>query len=256
MLLPLDKVRLDPALQMRVELDPDTVAEYADAIRAGCTFPPIVVFWDFVERVYWLADGFHRWYAFLAAGRKHIECDVREGTRRDAILYAVGANTKHGRRRDRADCRRAVVTLLDDPEWVRWSNREIARRCGVSDYLVRSIREERDEAERIRLARRGEQVYEYESPDPRIREQIADVPEHPTETDCPRCAGTGRINAEDPMGKHRWRITLPDGRLFDCRANTKSEARALAKAHFDLPDRLPPGTTGERLDDGGAKQTA
>lgn len=32
------------------------------------------------------------------------------------------------------------MALLNDDEWSQWSDREIARRCAVSDYLVRDIR--------------------------------------------------------------------------------------------------------------------
>jgi hypothetical protein len=51
-----------------------------------------------------------------------------------------GANESHGLRRTNEDKRRAVVTLLNDEEWSGWSNREIARKCGVSDPFVMQIR--------------------------------------------------------------------------------------------------------------------
>lgn len=43
-----------------------------------------------------------------------IKADVREGTRRDGILHAVGANATHGNRRTNEDKRRAIVILLND----------------------------------------------------------------------------------------------------------------------------------------------
>lgn len=248
----LEKIRLDPQMQMRADLDPDTVAEYADAILAGCHFPPLIVFWDSSERVYWLADGWHRWHAYHRAGRKGVECDVRDGTRRDALLFAVGANVTHGRRRTRADIRRAVAALLDDAEWSKWSHREIARRCGVTDYLVRTMREERQQAAG-RLARRGEQVYEVQPKEGATCEQIADAhdahEEGPTWADCPQCTGSGSIAMNDPRCKFAWRITLPDGRSVRCRANTKGEARALGKAHWKMPGGLPWGTLTDRIED-------
>jgi uncharacterized ParB-like nuclease family protein len=249
----LEKIRLDPQLQMRADLDPDTVAEYADALLSGCHFPPLVVFRDPQERVYWLADGWHRWHAYHRAGRKAAECDVRDGTRRDALLFAVGANVTHGRRRTRADCRRAVAALLDVVEWCKWSHREIARRCGVTDYLVRTMREERQEAAG-RLARRGEQVYETSPREGAMCEQIADAhdahDDGPTWADCPQCQGAGAIAMNDPRAKHAWRITLPDGRTLRCRANTKGEARALGKAYWKMPDRLPVGAAVDCIDGG------
>jgi hypothetical protein len=43
-------------------------------------------------------------------------------------------------RRTNKDNRHAVLTLLGDDEWEHWSDREVARRCDVSDELVRGIR--------------------------------------------------------------------------------------------------------------------
>jgi hypothetical protein len=46
----------------------------------------------------------------------------------------------HDLRRTNEDKRRAVLTLLQDEEWTQWSDREIARRCGVSHQMVAPIR--------------------------------------------------------------------------------------------------------------------
>lgn len=52
--------------------------------------------------------------------------------------------------------RRAVTVALNDPEWSLWSNMEIARRCGVGETLVRSLRAERSEdGPRTYLTRHG-----------------------------------------------------------------------------------------------------
>ena len=147
-------IRTDGGTQARAGLNKDTVTEYADVLYtqdrvSNWPFPPLEVFYDGVD--YWLADGFHR----LAALRKvfHIEnnpdatgyvvpCNVRQGTRRDAVLYATGANASHGLPRSDSDKRRAVETLLRDEEWGKWSDREIARRCRVSPTLVGKLRGE------------------------------------------------------------------------------------------------------------------
>jgi hypothetical protein len=44
-------------------------------------------------------------------------------------------------RRTYADKRKAVMTLLDDFDWQRWSNSEIARHCGVSPTFVANLRD-------------------------------------------------------------------------------------------------------------------
>jgi hypothetical protein len=76
------------------------------------------------------------------AGLVTITADVRQGTRRDAVLFSVGANASHGLRRTNEDKRRAVTVLLTDSEWAVWSNMEIARRCAVGEALVRTLRGE------------------------------------------------------------------------------------------------------------------
>jgi hypothetical protein len=105
---------------------------------AGATFPPIVVYSDGVDN--WLADGFHRVYGAQRANVKELAADVRRGDQRAAILYAVGANTANGLRRTNADKRKAVLTLLADKEWAKWSDRKIAEACGVSPTTVGTIR--------------------------------------------------------------------------------------------------------------------
>lgn len=56
------------------------------------------------------------------------------------MSYAAGANGAHGLRRTTDDKRKAVTTLLADPEWAGWSNIAIAKACGVSDHFVGTIR--------------------------------------------------------------------------------------------------------------------
>lgn len=134
----IEAIRIDGGTQPRAEINNDAVSEYAESVKGGTEFPPIVVFWDGVS--YWLGDGFHRVHAFRTAGRASINADVREGTQRDAILFSVGANTNHGLRRTNADKRKAVETLLNDEEWGAWSNNHIAKQCGVSLDLVNRAR--------------------------------------------------------------------------------------------------------------------
>ncbi len=131
-------IRTDGGTQSRAELSAETIAEYRDAMAAGAAFPPVVVFHD--GTTYWLADGFHRVEAARTSGATEIAADVRQGTRRAAVLFSAGANAAHGLRRTNADKRRAVETLLRDEEWSAWSDREIARRCGVSQTFVGSVR--------------------------------------------------------------------------------------------------------------------
>lgn len=133
-------IRLDGSTQPRCEINEDTVADYAEAMRDGASFPAVVVFND--GAALWLADGFHRFHATRAAGMPTILVEEHPGTRRDAILYGFGANVRHGLRETRADKRRKVEAMLRDAEWVMWSDREISRKCGVSDKTVGAVRAE------------------------------------------------------------------------------------------------------------------
>lgn len=142
-LVPIELIRETSAAQPRVQMDLTIVDEYARDMADGALFPPIVVFHD--GEVYWLADGFHRVYAARRNGIKEMVAYVHQGGLRDAVLHSVGANASHGARRTNADKQNAVMRLLSDNEWSSNSNRWIAERCKVSEWLVRSLRESRSE---------------------------------------------------------------------------------------------------------------
>jgi hypothetical protein len=131
---------LDQKLQSRTEINEDTVADYVEAVKRGDEFPPVLAYFDGVH--YWLTDGYHRYHAHKQAGRAGIDCEVVNGTFRDAVLRATSVNSKHGMRRTYADKRKAVMTLIDDIEWDTWSNIEMAEHCGVSASFVSNLRSE------------------------------------------------------------------------------------------------------------------
>lgn len=138
MKLKLKDIRLDGNTQPRQYINQDVVNEYADEMMEEDNFPPMVVFNDGAN--YWLADGFHRYHANKKAGFVEVDCDVRSGTLREAVLFSVGANAVHGLRRTNEDKRKAVMTLLNDIEWSEWSDAEIGRQCCVSHVTVGRIR--------------------------------------------------------------------------------------------------------------------
>lgn len=184
--LALKKITLDPRTQPREKMDQTVILDYAELVDV---LPPVVVFGN-NGVAWWLADGWHRYYAHQEAGRKHILADVRAGGVRDAILFSCGVNSQHGLRRTNEDKRRAVRTLLLDPEWGKWSNREIARQCAVDEGTVRNYREQLKEektaevphTEGRRLVQIGGTTYERPDAGPLITEHR--VP-------CPHCRGTG-----------------------------------------------------------------
>lgn len=131
-------IRLDGGTQPRDSIDETVVQDYAQSMMEGAIFPPVTVYYD--GSSYWLADGFHRVHAAMRQCRDEIETTIKQGTRRDAVLHSVGANATHGLQRKNSDKRRSVETLLNDAEWVMWSDREIARQCGVSNRFVTDMR--------------------------------------------------------------------------------------------------------------------
>jgi hypothetical protein len=214
--LSLKSIRRDGGTQVRAELNADHVADIADAIRAGGKIDPVVVYYD--GSVYWLADGFHRVAGSEAADRGQIAADVRTGTQRDAVLYACGANASHGLKRTDTDKRRAVETLLRDPEWSQWSDREIARRCFVSAPFVGKVRAEIPpsvnglQIDAVRKVERNGKVYEQD---------------------------TSRVGKRDP------KPSKPAALAFDPRDD---EERAALARHEALADDIEIDTTSEPIE--------
>jgi hypothetical protein len=129
-------VTVDVALQSRVDVRPDIVDEYAEALDMGAKFPPLRV--CIVLGRMMLVDGYHRHAAYI---RRELEvcsvevvaaCDMHE-----AEWHAIGQNDAHGLRRSNADKRTAVTRgLTRFPEK---SHRAIAQQVGVSHMFVSNV---------------------------------------------------------------------------------------------------------------------
>ena len=109
--------------------------------------PPIIIFRivddkDDLNGHMIIADGIHRYNAYKEAGRKQIPYELREGTRTEAILCGIGENLKHGQLFDRADKRRALSLLLEDPGYAEASVRELAGVLHVSHGTAHELRRE------------------------------------------------------------------------------------------------------------------
>lgn len=137
MLLKISDIRFDSQYVVR-EIDNEIVKEYAEALSEGKQFPRPVLFFD--GQFYWPGDGRHRTQARLQAGHADIEVDIRNGSERDAYLFGVEANQRHGLRLSRADKRKAVELMLRDQEWSKWSSAEIAKKCGVGHTMVSNMK--------------------------------------------------------------------------------------------------------------------
>jgi len=144
MIISLDKIIIDAGTQSREKIDEEVVARYADRMQDGEVFPPATVF-PRGDGFYWLADGFPRFFARRRIKAPNIECDVREGGLRDAMLCGMGANNLHGLPQSNADKRRNAHKILGDIEWQEMSDRKIAELLGVSHVFIGKLRKELSE---------------------------------------------------------------------------------------------------------------
>jgi uncharacterized protein YerC len=136
--VPLDAVITDGGTQVRESLDPAVVADYAERMADGATFPPVALFDPGSGSGLFLADGFYRVAAARMAGVKHIDADVRRGGQSDALWFALGANRAHGVRLSEGDKARAVLLALRT--WPDKSAHVISEQIGVNHVYVTRIR--------------------------------------------------------------------------------------------------------------------
>lgn len=136
------KINVELSPQVRVTLSEDTIIDYQNVLAEQEKFPPIDLFWSEQHNVYLIGDGIHRFYAYSRNNEAFIEANVHQGGEREAMLFALSANKKHGLRRSKADLRRAVTIVLKDVEWMGWSNPVIAQNIGCSIGLIDSVRKE------------------------------------------------------------------------------------------------------------------
>lgn len=132
-------IDLENSVQIRVKIDPDTVADYAAHIQARKPpLPPIIVFGPDSRGKFFLSEGWHRLEANRRAGRADISATIKDGGWKDALEHALGSNAAHGLRRTNADKRRAIELALK--HWPGWSSRAVAEKCGVDEITVRRFR--------------------------------------------------------------------------------------------------------------------
>lgn len=147
MMLAIKKIRTDGKTQSRKKIDPKWVQDYAEHMKEGAIFPKPIVFHD--GKDYWLADGFHRVAAHKSNGALEVEVEVKEGTVRDAKLYAIRANNHHGRNMTADEKRDNIIMMLTDEEWGKWSDERIASEGGVSRITVYRIRKKLESEKKV-----------------------------------------------------------------------------------------------------------
>ncbi|MDE0767731.1 MAG: hypothetical protein OSB19_05010 [Opitutaceae bacterium] len=136
--LSLEDIDIFSGTQTRVSTNDEAVEAYAEAMKLGAEFPPVVVFFDGAK--HYLADGFHRYLAAKKIEEPKLAAEVNEGTRGDALIHALGSNATNGVYRTNADKRNAAEIALE--EWTDHSNAYLADICKVSIELVRRVRKQ------------------------------------------------------------------------------------------------------------------
>ena len=137
LMMPLHKITVDLTISARAALPSATIEEYAEAIRRGEEMPPVVGFRS--GDTTWIADGFLRHAAYLAAGRSSMPIEVRVGGWREARMYAAGANSRHALQRTAACKRLAVLVVISDEEGRKWTQKQVASYCNVSVPMVAAV---------------------------------------------------------------------------------------------------------------------
>ena len=136
--LNLSDIRIDGGTQARVKLNQDKVKLYAEQLREGDTFPASIVYHD--GSSYWLADGFHRYFAYKSNATKTMPCEVRNGTLDEAVLFSWTANSGRGLDMTPEDNRNILIQMLNHPVAGKWSLSQIAKWVGVSKSTVSRVK--------------------------------------------------------------------------------------------------------------------
>ena len=134
----------DKATMSRVELSKEAIENYTDMwIDAGTGYPfagpSILLFYD--GSTNYIARGWHRIMSAIEAGKTEIPCEVRNGSKEDAIWFSAGCDYKHGVRKSRVDKERSVRMAIEVRmrATAKVSYREIGKLCHCSRELVRKV---------------------------------------------------------------------------------------------------------------------
>ena len=136
--IPLDQIFENPTIQSRLEKSEKTIFQYSLSLAKGDQFPAIDVFE--AGTGYLLVDGGHRKEAYLLEDRDTILAQIHQGGATEALIFAAGANAKHGLLRSNQDKHRVVENVLKHPELGKMSNNKIAEICAVSQPFVGRVR--------------------------------------------------------------------------------------------------------------------
>jgi hypothetical protein len=152
--IPLGKIRIDPALQSRAEMNRAAISDYSAEVKSGHILEPIALYGNEPDG-YHCGDGFHRYAAAMLAGLTALPAYCWPGGADAAFERSLRSNHLHGVRRTNADKRRCVVNALSFYAKFDLSNNRIAEICGVSDMMVAAVKRDIARAPEIEFRRDG-----------------------------------------------------------------------------------------------------
>jgi len=143
-LVPLSRILEDHDIQIRGEINSAVVKEYEAIVRETGRMDSITLFYDgefdHAATTFMIGDGWHRIAAYRGAGLVKINANLRQGTRSEAIEYALRRNGHHGAPMSKAQKRSATEIAVKDARIGELTDSKIARMVGVSQSLVSLVR--------------------------------------------------------------------------------------------------------------------
>lgn len=137
--IPIDRIIEDETLHVRVKINPMLVDKYRDLIREQGYMDPVHVFRS-EDGKFILTDGYHRLRAYRAEKHETIPSEIHEGTKSEALEFAIKATCHAGAACTNADKRRAASLAVLDPKIAKYADKRIAYMIGVSPTLVGDVR--------------------------------------------------------------------------------------------------------------------
>ena len=118
----------------------DTIVCYAEASEQGDKLPNVTIAYDPETGIRHLVDGGCRFEIHKRNGETEITANVITMSKKDALWFALGANSKHGRQMSREEKRTAIKIALQ--AFPHKSANEIAKHIGCSTNTVLRVKEE------------------------------------------------------------------------------------------------------------------
>ena len=105
----------DPNMQMRQEMDQDTIDQYEENIETILEEHPIKVVSVEANGIesWYVVDGFHRYHGAFQADLDVVDIEIVHGTYEEALHAAMSANWSNGMRPNNKDAARSIGIMLE-----------------------------------------------------------------------------------------------------------------------------------------------